>query len=411
MTSFSADIFVAVPPLNRILMHLLDCKAQNYAWGKSGTESVVAQLLQGNVDPKLPYAELWMGTHPNGPSTAVLADGSRQTLEEHIGHPLEYLFKVLSVNTALSIQAHPDLELAKTLHQKFPKVYKDANHKPEMAVALTPFEAMCGFRPAEEISNYLSSVPELRTLVGEETSSAFEEAVKSNKDNSVEFMKPFIRDVFIKLVTADKQKAKEQIEALVLRLSSSPSKSSHLVPETLVLRLSQQYPGDVGAFCPFLLNLFTLQPGQALFLGPNLPHAYLSGNCMECMACSDNVVRAGLTPKFVDVDTLCSMLTYECEKPSVLHGEDVNGVRVYKPPVNAFCLFKYEFKGASKYSVKSVEGDSIAIVMEGSALAVDDSGVSVELVKGSVLFIAKDENVNFNCASELVMFRCSPNTN
>lgn len=147
----------------------LTCAVQNYAWGKSGNASEVA-LLQSSansdfkIDESKPYAELWMGTHPNGPSVLT---GSGRSLKEHIsdnksflgeesrakfGDDLPFLFKVLSVGKALSIQAHPDIELAKKLHAERPDVYKDPNHKPEMAIALTKFEGLCGFRQDMERS-------------------------------------------------------------------------------------------------------------------------------------------------------------------------------------------------------------------------------------------------------------------
>ena len=164
---------------------------QNYAWGKLGLESAVARLhaQKNKVDETSPYgkalspspspspspslistpspspsctrvAELWMGTHPNGPSRVVGETGAASaTLKEHIGAGLPYLFKVLSVNKALSIQAHPDKSLAEELHADRPNVYKDPNHKPEMAIAVTRFEAMCGFRPMHEIALFLESVP------------------------------------------------------------------------------------------------------------------------------------------------------------------------------------------------------------------------------------------------------------
>lgn len=81
--------------------------------------------------------------------------------------------------------------------------------------------------------------------------------------------------------------------------------------EELVLRLEKEYPGDVGVIASFLLNYVKLNSGEALYLGANEPHAYIHGECVECMATSDNVVRAGLTPKKLDVPTLCSMLTYK----------------------------------------------------------------------------------------------------
>lgn len=106
---------------------------------------------------------------------------------------------------------------------------------------------------------------------------------------------------------ADPAAATAALSTYITRLSSAAELAFH---EELVVRLSEQYPNDPGAFAPLLLNCIKLQPGEAFFMGPDEPHAYLSGDILECMACSDNVVRAGLTPKFKDIDTLCSMLTY-----------------------------------------------------------------------------------------------------
>ena len=142
----------------------LNCVAQQYDWGKRGGASAVAQLRSKGegvpVDADAPYAEYWFGTHPSGPSRVALPDGSEPPLQDWLlAHPaalgaapysatsaLPYLFKVLSVAKALSVQAHPDKALAERLHAARPDLYKDDNHKPEMACALTPFEAMCGFR-------------------------------------------------------------------------------------------------------------------------------------------------------------------------------------------------------------------------------------------------------------------------
>lgn len=125
------------------------------------------------------------------------------------------------------------------------------------------------------------------------------------------------------------------------------STTPHLVAENnsevdnLALRLHEQYPGDIGVFNVYLLNYIILKPGEGLYMGANEPHAYISGDCFECMATSDNVVRAGLTPKFKDVNTLCSMLTYAAGTPQLLAGviahSDTHGsTRVYAPPVEEF---------------------------------------------------------------------------
>uniref|UniRef100_A0A8B9ZJL6 mannose-6-phosphate isomerase n=1 Tax=Anas platyrhynchos TaxID=8839 RepID=A0A8B9ZJL6_ANAPL len=162
------------PPGPRTVFPLA-CVVQNYSWGKLGLQSEVAQLVASDdptahIDPEQPYAELWMGAHPKG--DAAIRDNRipQKTLGRWISaNPaclgakvkdafqgrLPFLFKVLSVRSALSIQAHPNKELAAKLHAQFPQHYPDANHKPEMAIALTPFEGLCGFRPVEEISAFL----------------------------------------------------------------------------------------------------------------------------------------------------------------------------------------------------------------------------------------------------------------
>jgi len=167
-------------------MFSLSCPVQSYAWGKVGSESAVAKLKFGSdsstfsIDNVAPYAELWMGTHVSGP--AKLKDSGQNLLNWLKENPssvglvpsdypiddLPFLFKVLSIRTALSIQSHPDKALAKNLFETRPDIYKDPNHKPEMAIALTPFEAMCGFRPISEIQHYLGYYPEFANILGTE---------------------------------------------------------------------------------------------------------------------------------------------------------------------------------------------------------------------------------------------------
>lgn len=155
-------------------MFPLSCVVQQYAWGKTGASSEVARLLASSdpsarISEDQPYAELWMGAHPRGDAKIL---GSQKTLGQWIAEnqdclgskvkatfhgKLPFLFKVLSVETALSIQAHPNKELAEKLHLQAPQHYPDANHKPEMAIALTSFQGLCGFRPVEEIVAFLQS--------------------------------------------------------------------------------------------------------------------------------------------------------------------------------------------------------------------------------------------------------------
>lgn len=273
----------------------LVCSVQKYEWGKKGEASAVAQLAKDNrnepVEKETPYAELWMGVHPNGPSVIKHKSQSlNQVIEadpnllgtavvSNFGAQLPYLFKVLSVEKALSIQAHPSKSHAEELFKKFPTVYKDPNHKPEIAIALTAFEALCGFKPRQEISEALKNVAELKEILSEELVNDFVNGGAS------------IRPCFEALMKAEPLKVKSVIDRYLLTNDSS-------VERRLIGRLNAEYAGDVGVLCVFWLNYVVLKPGEALFLAPNEPHAYIHGDCVECMSSSDNVVRAGLTPKF-----------------------------------------------------------------------------------------------------------------
>ena len=186
--AFTLGFLAGKQARQRANLHRLVCKAQNYAWGKVGRSSKVAKLMEADgidIDDEAPYAEYWFGTHPAAPSSVkgnaggadVLLSQWLQRFPNALGRlksvcadsgQLPFLFKVLSVNKALSIQAHPDKSLAERLNAERPDVYKDDNHKPEMAVALTYFEAMCGFRPYKTIVLLLQEYPEFSALVGEQ---------------------------------------------------------------------------------------------------------------------------------------------------------------------------------------------------------------------------------------------------
>jgi len=267
---------------------------QTYDWGKRGSSSQVAQLASATdvagkpveVQSDKPYAELWMGTHPSGPSHIVpnatllksVLDENKQLLGDRIEsqyHDLPYLLKVLSIAKALSIQAHPDKTLAKELHQKFPQHYKDDNHKPEMAIALTDFEAFCGFKPLEEIVACLESVPEFATVAGKAVSDEFIATVKAKKD--VGTNKAALKKLLHAVMTADAALVKQQLATLVARFSANGNLTKGSLEE-LVVRLDSQYPGgDIGCFTMMLLNYVQLKSGEAMFLRANMPHAYLSG--------------------------------------------------------------------------------------------------------------------------------------
>uniref|UniRef100_A0A1B6KYT9 mannose-6-phosphate isomerase n=1 Tax=Graphocephala atropunctata TaxID=36148 RepID=A0A1B6KYT9_9HEMI len=265
----------------------LRCSLQTYEWGKVGEDSEAALLARGG-DPGVeilnftPYAELWMGTHPNGPSRLTssgenLHDWIQQnpqvlgeSVREQFGVQLPFLFKVLSVNKALSIQVHPSKSQAEELHRLLPDIYKDPNHKPEMALALSTFEALCGFRPLDQIRQFLDMIPELRGCVGQDNADALSTC-------SEDCQQEVLSQCFHSLMTKADDVITIALTSLLSRLASLDESSRGMQMAELVERLHSQFPGDVGVFGPYLFNHVTLQPGESLYLAANEPHAYLSG--------------------------------------------------------------------------------------------------------------------------------------
>ncbi|KAF6168364.1 hypothetical protein GIB67_018204 [Kingdonia uniflora] len=389
----------------------LVCGVQSYDWGKIGGESMVAKLfsLNSGVEIELdkPYAEFWMGTHESGPSFVIesCGDGNGDdhvSLKEWVaenpsvlgdkvvkkwGNDLPFLFKVLSVAKALSIQAHPDKELARTLHKLRPSIYKDDNHKPEMALALTEFEALCGFVSMEELKDVICSVPEVTELVG----NAYADQVLHVKEqDGKEEVKAVLQSIFTQLMSLRQLTDKER----------------------LVIRLDKQYPSDVGVISAFFLNYVNLNPGEALYLGANEPHAYIFGECIECMATSDNVVRAGLTPKLRDVPTLCSMLTYKQGFPEILCGVPLNQhTKRYSPPFDEFEVDCCILPQGAKTVFPAISGPSLFVVASGEGtMQTDSSSYEEEVSEGDVLFVSANTQICITSTSGLELYRAGVNS-
>ena len=348
-----------------------------------------AQSSEFEIGEEKPYAELWIGTHPNGMSQIVLPpkEGETESVKKplveyvqtnpdmHLGvegisepsddYDLTFLFKVLSIKKVLSIQAHPDKYLAAQLHTAKPKAYKDPNHKPEMAVALEDnFQAMSGFRPIADIASNLLEYPELADVVGV---AAKEEVIFAIERGFSENPKPILQKLFHSYMTASEELVQSNLETLTKRLSAKKEESKTTELDELILKLADQFPGDSGIFAPIIFNYMKLKKGEAFFIGANEPHAYIQGEILECMACSDNVVRAGLTPKLKDVDTLVKMLTYKSTLPEVTRGEKLDAnCTLYVPPVEDFAIEVIEIAPGQSYFLQDVRSPSVLLTLEGS---------------------------------------------
>ncbi|TID18436.1 mannose-6-phosphate isomerase-like [Venturia nashicola] len=410
----------------------LQCGCNSYEWGKIGNDSAAAKFAAATpsdgfeIAEDKPYAELWMGTHPSLPSKDLetgrslldLVQDNQALMSSEINQKYEnklpFLFKVLSVNKALSIQAHPNKKLAEQLHAKDPKNYPDDNHKPEMTIAVTPFDGLCGFRPLAEISHFLSSVPSLRWLVGEDAASKFESAIKgketSSSDSDTASNKKALQSLFTQLMNASKSAieaasadllTQAQTEGDSFAGSGGPANTGAEL-SALVGRLNSQFPNDIGLFVTFLLNYVKLAPGEAMFLKADDIHAYLSGDIIECMASSDNVVRAGFTPKFKDVNTLTSMLTYNYAPISEQKMDPVpypysmlnakaysssSECNLYDPPIDEFSVVRTVLNDAgAKVTFEPIQGPSIVLCTEGKG-KISVGNKSEEMKAGYVYFV------------------------
>lgn len=417
----------------------LQCEVNEYEWGKTGKDSRAAQFATATkeanfkIDAKKPYAELWMGTHASAPSKALpdgvllseVLDNNKALCGAKISDTYEgklpFLFKVLSIQKALSIQCHPSKELAKKLHKEDPKNYKDDNHKPEMAIAITPFEGFCGFRPIAEIVSFLNNIEAFSSLLGDEAVSAFIKSVDGQEDSKDDIHVKENRKAMQSLFTTLMHKSEDEIKQAADRLISSAKSSASdfggkeyggQYLSELLIRLNSQFPRDVGLFCSFYLNYVKMQPGEALFLRALDCHAYLSGDIMECMAASDNVVRAGFTPKFKDVENLTQMLTYAYAPPADqkmkpeewILGSGSGKSILYDPPIDEFSVVQTTIKAGETEEHKGVDGPSIIIATTGNGkYTVGNKEVDVK--EGQVFFVGADAELKIDAQDDMVTYR------
>lgn len=273
--------------------------AQHYLWG---SESAIPYALGIEPDGR-PWAELWWGTHPAGRTLAETAEGGLLPLVDLTGR-LPYLVKLLAAAAPLSLQAHPtaaqaSVGFAREERLGVPigaahRVYRDPYPKPELIVAITPFSALCGFRPLSEL------LPMLRSCGGS--------------------------------AIADHIEHDGLLAAVGWMLGERPAIE---LDHPLFTLLAPAYPGDPGALVATLLHPVYLEPGEALFLDAGVLHMYLEGVGLEVMGASDNVMRGGLTHKHVDIPELMNVLQPVTAEPTVLRPDAAGW---YPAPVAAFAV-------------------------------------------------------------------------
>ncbi|ECG8588863.1 mannose-6-phosphate isomerase [Salmonella enterica subsp. salamae] len=293
-------------------MQKLINSVQNYAWG---SKTALTELYGIENPQQLPMAELWMGAHPKS-SSRIVANGEtvalRDAIENHktalLGDAvakrfgeLPFLFKVLCAAQPLSIQVHPNKRnsergFAKENAAGIPldaaeRNYKDPNHKPELVFALTPFLAMNAFREFSDIVSLVQPIAGAHSAIAH-----FLQAPDAER----------LSQLFASLLNMQGEEKSHALAVLKAALNSQQGE-----PWQTIRMIAEYYPDDSGLFSPLLLNVVKLNPGEAMFLFAETPHAYLQGVALEVMANSDNVLRAGLTPKYIDIPELVANVKFE----------------------------------------------------------------------------------------------------
>ena len=319
-------------------------QTRDYAWGSPTTIPVIL----GAPATSDPVAELWMGAHPSAPSHAITDDGAvpldelvrsapgdllGPAVHAKFGPALPYLLKVIAADAPLSLQVHPRIDQAESGFDAEESAgvpiddprrsYKDRNHKPELLYALTPFEALCGFRPAHEAAGLFAGLDA-------PLADALRDVLLAGADP--------IRDAVARLLDAALRPSPEEVDEVAracrARLDTSPDPDSY---RTVVL-LAEAYPGDPGVVMSLLLNHLTLQPGDAMFVPAGAVHSYLRGVAVEIQSSSDNVLRAGLTPKHLATAELLATIDCEAAPPRRVVPATVDGSQVFTAPVDDFVL-------------------------------------------------------------------------
>ena len=423
---------------------------QTYAWGKPYSSSIIKFFMNttailpessgialttgnsdvdtSNLDETSCLAELWMGVHPKNESHVLLTEENickynlvdctkdhnnlySITLSKFYyflmrsspGHlqSFPFLYKILSIEKALSIQSHPDKKLAKLLHKRDPEHYPDDNHKPELVIAISSMIVLCLFKPLDDILSIFIQYSEFKSLFSvpndlvtvQEILNSLKQIFSSDlgvKDQEQSLIRSLVHYLYYTVTESHNIDMLGKLQVKLISKLAGHNKLSHnelleiyrkecqsnrgkrelyfLLPElsmqdSVFLHVSTQYPGDKGLWLIYFLNIIKLNRSQSIFLEPNTPHCYIYGEAVEVMSNSDNVIRLGLTQKYKDCETIMDSLNFS---PSV--SVDVN-LRSTKPNFHfKFIDYGWEFERYApncelfpEFSVQRVEFDCTSL--------------------------------------------------
>lgn len=383
------------------MIYRLTGQVQHYAWGG---KNYIASLIGLNSAKDQPCAEWWLGAHPSAPSEIENVTGKQSLIEflsqnptalgqasrQQFGDELPYLLKILDVEKPLSIQLHPtkaqaekgfEAENAKGVSlTDNTRTYKDRNHKPEMMIALSEFWLLHGFKTKSQILATLNARPSLQPL-----------AEKLGTQNLAEF--------YADVMLADQSTLANWLLPII-EANQQPYKNGELTldnPDYWVLYTMEAMAIspeklDAGLVCFYLFNIVHLKEGEGIFQDAGIPHAYLRGQNVELMACSDNVIRGGLTPKYVDIVELLKIVDCREVTPQIISAAPQNQSEfTYKTPVKDFALAQIRVE-PQQHTELNLQSAGILLVMKGE-LKIQEKSAALTLKQGESAFITADSNV------------------
>lgn len=396
-------------------MERISGEERHYAWG---SRTALPNLL-GDEPAAEPLAEIWFGAHVLAPSS-LTASGvplnsfisqdpiatMGETTVARFGQHLPYLLKLISAAKPLSLQVHPSKERAEAQFAREEaagialsdpaRVYKDANHKPELIYALSDFEALAGFRAPRRA---LEIFDRIQTPLAQWICSVL------RAQPGPAGIKRAVSGILDQVQGPTPEQVEEIVAACRERLADGTTPSVRA--DKIVLSLAESYPGDPGIVVSALMNPVTLHPGEALFIPAGGLHAYLSGTGVEIMACSDNVLRAGLTDKYLDVEELLNCLDYVAAPPVRIAPERFDAhTAFYYAPVDDFELAVCNVQGPEVHLPG--RGGRILLVTDGQVALRDARGITFQLTAGEAVFVRAEDGKVFASGQGCVMQAAVP---
>lgn len=383
------------------MIYRLTGQVQHYAWGG---KNYIASLIGLNSAKDQPCAEWWLGAHPSAPSEIENVTGKQSLIEflsqnptalgqasrQQFGDELPYLLKILDVEKPLSIQLHPTKDQAEKGFEAEnakgvaltdgARTYKDRNHKPEMMIALSDFWLLHGFKTKSQILATLNARPSLQPLsekLGTKSLAEFyADVMLADQSTLANWLLPII----------------EANQQLYKNGELTLDNPDYWVLYTMEAMAISPEKLDAGLVCFYLFNIVHLKEGEGIFQDAGIPHAYLRGQNVELMACSDNVIRGGLTPKYVDIVELLKIVDCREVTPQIISAAPQNQSEfTYKTPVNDFALAQIRVE-PEQHTKVNLQSAGILLVMQGE-LKIQEKSAALTLKQGESAFITADSNV------------------